>query len=151
VDEPDSSLTSAGEHTQTEIPVIHQSDKSSATACSTEIFSTRTICSVDARIGRREAIQLMQKVCDWFEENEPSSPVPFFLQRGIRLVGANYMDIAAELAPSSMEQLRTVLKPKEPSPGTSVSIAPQSAVSVAPTNQPPPAETSPGGYFSPFG
>ena len=151
VDEPAPSLTSAGEHTQTETPVIHQPDKSSASACSTEIFSTRMICSADARTGRREAIQLMQQVCDWFEENEPSSPVPFFLQRAIRLVGANFMDIAAELAPSSMEQLRTVLKPEEPSPGTSGSKAPQSAVPVAPADQPPPAETSSDGYFSPFG
>ena len=64
--------------------------------------------------GRRDAVRRMQELCRWFEENEPSSPVPYFLKRAIRSVGANLMDILADIAPHMQEQARTVLKPEMP-------------------------------------
>lgn len=64
--------------------------------------------------GRRDAVRCMQELCRWFEENEPSSPAPYFLKRAIRSVGANLMDILADIAPHLQEQARAVLKPEGP-------------------------------------
>lgn len=61
--------------------------------------------------GRRDAVRVMEQLCRWFEENEPSSPVPYFLKRAIRAVGANLMEILADIAPHLQEQAKIVLKP----------------------------------------
>lgn len=93
--------------------------------------------------GRQQAVEQLRRVCEWFETNEPSSPVPFFLRRAIRCVGANFMDIIEDIAPSAREQVRTVLHP-ETAPLASV------ATPAAPADSSPeqPAQE---GYFNPFG
>lgn len=104
--------------------------------------------TANPRVGRDEAVRLMQQLCDWFEENEPSSPVPYFLKRAIRAVGASFVELMADIAPIAQEQINTVLKPQTPSspaPG-SPSQPQQTASQPAPTSEP--VDT---GYFSPFG
>lgn len=116
----------------------------------------------DARSGREQAVRLMEQLCAWFEENEPSSPVPYFLRRAIRSVGANFMELMTDIAPQSRDQLQTVLKPGSSagvssSSGTPSGVAPGSAqaqaaapLPTAPAPAPePPAEAAE--FFSPFG
>ena len=46
----------------------------------------------------------------WFQKvggrEEPSSPVPILLRRAKRLVGKNFEELLADLAPGGMEELR---------------------------------------------
>lgn len=104
--------------------------------------------------GRQDAIRTMKALCQWFEENEPSSPVPYFLKRAIRCVGANLFDIVEDLAPQMKEQLKLILKPDPVEPHTApqhaapVSTpAPAPVAAPAPAPEPPPAQE----YFNPFG
>ena len=104
--------------------------------------------------GRQDAIRTMKALCQWFEENEPSSPVPYFLKRAIRCVGANLFDIVEDLAPQMKEQLKLILKPdpveprSAPQPAAPVSTpAPAPVAAPAPAPEPPPAQE----YFNPFG
>lgn len=104
--------------------------------------------------GRQDAIRTMKALCQWFEENEPSSPVPYFLKRAIRCVGANLFDIVEDLAPQMKEQLKLILKPDPveprtaPQPAAPVSTPAPAPVAVpAPAPEPPPAQE----YFNPFG
>ena len=104
--------------------------------------------------GRQDAIRTMKALCQWFEENEPSSPVPYFLKRAIRCVGANLFDIVEDLAPQMKEQLKLILKPDPveprtaPQPAAPVSTpAPAPVAATAPAPEPPPAQE----YFNPFG
>lgn len=104
--------------------------------------------------GRQDAIRTMKALCQWFEENEPSSPVPYFLKRAIRCVGANLFDIVEDLAPQMKEQLKLILKPDPveprtaPQPAAPVSTpAPAPVAAPAPAPEPPPAQE----YFNPFG
>ena len=104
--------------------------------------------------GRQDAIRTMKALCQWFEENEPSSPVPDFLKRAIRCVGANLFDIVEDLAPQMKEQLKLILKPDPveprtaPQPASPVSTpAPAPVAAPAPAPEPPPAQE----YFNPFG
>lgn len=98
--------------------------------------------------GRQQAVEQLRRVCEWFEANEPSSPVPYFLRRAIRCVGANFMDILEDIAPSAREQVRTVLRPD-----TAQSAVPQPSTPLPPAPAPAesPAEESATGFFNPFG
>lgn len=108
--------------------------------------------------GRQDAIRTMKALCQWFEENEPSSPVPYFLKRAIRCVGANLFDIVEDLAPQMKEQLKLILKPdpveprtvpQAPLPVSTPAPAPIAAPAPAPAPapEPPPAQE----FFNPFG
>ncbi len=47
---------------------------------------------------RDGAIKAMDKIITYFEQNEPSSPIPLLLTRAKRCVGKNFLELAQELA-----------------------------------------------------
>lgn len=53
---------------------------------------------------REDVMRVLDKCCDYFARNEPSSPVPLLLQRAKRLVSKNFMEIMADLAPSGVAE-----------------------------------------------
>ena len=60
---------------------------------------------VVGEIGSREdAIRMLEKISEYFERNEPSSPVPFLLKRTKKLVTKDFMAILHDLAPGGTEQ-----------------------------------------------
>ncbi len=54
--------------------------------------------------SREEAIRLLDKISEYFERHEPSSPVPFLLKRAKKLVTKDFMAILNDLAPGGAEQ-----------------------------------------------
>lgn len=70
--------------------------------------------SVQART-RAEALMLLKKGCDYFRTSEPTSPVPYLVERALRMAEMNFMDILAEIDPSGVERGRDILgvKPSE--------------------------------------
>ena len=54
--------------------------------------------------SREEAIRLLDKICEYFNRHEPSSPVPFLLKRAKKLVTKDFMAILNDLAPGGAEQ-----------------------------------------------
>jgi len=54
--------------------------------------------------SREEVIRLLDKMCNYFYQYEPSSPVPLLLQRAKRLVAKNFMDILRDLTPDAVGQ-----------------------------------------------
>lgn len=60
---------------------------------------------VVGEIGSREdAIRMLDKIGEYFERYEPSSPVPFLLKRTKKLVTKDFMAILNDLAPGGAEQ-----------------------------------------------
>lgn len=60
---------------------------------------------VVGEIGSREdAIRMLDKICEYFNRYEPSSPVPFLLKRAKKLVTKDFMAILNDLAPGGAEQ-----------------------------------------------
>jgi type VI secretion system protein ImpA len=54
--------------------------------------------SVPGEISSRDsAISAMGRIIEYFEKNEPSSPVPFLLKRAQRCVGKNFLELVHEL------------------------------------------------------
>ncbi len=61
--------------------------------------------------SRQSAIAQLDSVIQWFEKNEPSSPIPYLLKRAQRCVGMNFMLLLDELA-ATKEGAESILKPE---------------------------------------
>lgn len=58
--------------------------------------------------SREDVIRALDKVSEYYERNEPSSPVPFLLRRAKRLVKKDFMEIMRDLAPDGVSQAETI-------------------------------------------
>jgi type VI secretion system protein ImpA len=68
--------------------------------------------------SRQDVVRLLDRICDYYKQSEPSSPVPFLLRRARALVDMDYMQILENLTPDALAQAQVI------------------------TGQSPPAETS---------
>jgi type VI secretion system protein ImpA len=64
--------------------------------------------------SRQEVLELLDKICAYYEVFEPASPVPLLLKRAMRLVTMNFMEIIEELAPEGLSKVVMLCGPKEP-------------------------------------
>lgn len=58
--------------------------------------------------SRQDAIQSMDRISEYFRQNEPSSPVPLLMERAKRLVAKDFMEIIQDLAPDGVRQAKLV-------------------------------------------
>jgi type VI secretion system protein ImpA len=56
----------------------------------------------------RDVLNALTLVCEYYKKNEPSSPVPIFIERGMRLVGKNFMDVLKDIAPDGLDQANVI-------------------------------------------
>lgn len=65
--------------------------------------------AVGGRINSRDdVIRVLDKVCEYYARNEPSSPVPMLLRRAQRLVSKDFMEILRDLVPDGVSQAETI-------------------------------------------
>jgi type VI secretion system protein ImpA len=60
-----------------------------------------------------DVLRRIDEICEYFERNEPSSPVPILLKRARRLVGMNFSDVLKNIAPGAMSDLQTLVGPDD--------------------------------------
>ncbi|MFZ4479342.1 MAG: type VI secretion system protein TssA [Rhodoferax sp.] len=58
--------------------------------------------------SRDDVRRSLQRVCDYLERHEPSSPSSLFARRAERMLGMGFLDIMQELAPDAMSHLQTL-------------------------------------------
>lgn len=58
--------------------------------------------------SRHDVIRAFELVLKYYEDNEPSSPVPLLVQRAKRLVPLSFTDAMKELAPAGLKELQVV-------------------------------------------
>lgn len=58
--------------------------------------------------SREEVIFAIDGICKYFEKYEPSSPVPFLLQRAKKLLSMNFMEILKDLTPDAVSQAENI-------------------------------------------
>jgi type VI secretion system protein ImpA len=64
---------------------------------------------VPGAIGTRdEAMKTLDAVAAFFRANEPSSPVPLFIERAKRLVGKDFLAVLEDVIPDSVAQAKSV-------------------------------------------
>jgi type VI secretion system protein ImpA len=65
--------------------------------------------------SRQDAIKALDSVADFFRRNEPSSPIPLFVERAKRLVAKDFLEVLADIVPDAVITARSAggLKPEE--------------------------------------
>lgn len=58
--------------------------------------------------NRDDVLRLLDRICDYFDRNEPSSPVPLLLRRAQRLVAKDFMEILRDLTPDGVAQAQLI-------------------------------------------
>ncbi len=58
--------------------------------------------------NRRDAIMMIDKICDYFAKHEPSNPAPLLLLRAKRLIDMNFVDIIRDMVPEGLVQIETI-------------------------------------------
>ena len=56
----------------------------------------------------KEALLAIEKVCQYFDRHEPSSPVPMLLRRAQRLVSKNFAEVIADICPDAMSRIEMI-------------------------------------------
>jgi type VI secretion system protein ImpA len=65
--------------------------------------------ALSGQIGTdQEALKAMDMILTYYEQNEPSSPVPLLVKRAKRLVGKSFVDIIRDISPDAMSQVQAV-------------------------------------------
>ncbi len=57
---------------------------------------------------RADVQRELDRLCEWFERNEPSHPAPLLLRRAQRLMGMNFMEIIQDMAAGGADQVQTI-------------------------------------------
>lgn len=80
----------------------------------TGVSGTTTATAAAARSGslqainsRQDAIIALDAVATYFRLNEPSSPIPLFIERAKRLVAKDFLEVLADIAPDALSQARS--------------------------------------------
>jgi type VI secretion system protein ImpA len=63
-----------------------------------------------------DVIRVLDRVCEYYERTEPSSPVPLLLRRAKKLVRKNFIEIIQDLTPDSLRQIQVISGPTEEPP-----------------------------------
>ncbi len=76
----------------------------------TSTASARSAVSLGGEINSRvDVIRVLDKICDYYARNEPSSPVPLLLQRVKRLVSMDFMELIKNLASDGIPQVEKIM------------------------------------------
>jgi type VI secretion system protein ImpA len=70
-----------------------------------------TFSANSAPLTRAEIARQLDRMCAYYAEHEPSSPVPLLLRRAKRLTTMQFVDIVRELAPGGMGEIDTLQGP----------------------------------------
>jgi len=68
---------------------------------------TGQLVAVGAIRSRQDAIRALDAVATFFRNNEPSSPVPMFVERAKRLVSKDFLEVLADIAPDGLSQAKS--------------------------------------------
>jgi type VI secretion system protein ImpA len=81
-----------------------------ASLTSDDVAGTESGASVVIGVGsirsREDAVRALDAVTEFFRRNEPSSPVPLFVERAKRLVAKDFLEVLADMAPDALAQAK---------------------------------------------
>ena len=58
--------------------------------------------------GHEDVVRMLDRICDYYARNEPSSPVPLLLQRARRLVTKDFVGMVQDLVPDCLAQIEAI-------------------------------------------
>jgi len=80
-------------------------EEAGAAAGTAAVAGPAAAFAVDGEIrSRDDVIRVLDRICEYYERHEPSSPLPMLLRRAKRLATMSFLDILRELAPDGVAQ-----------------------------------------------
>jgi len=61
--------------------------------------------------GHADVVRCIDEICEYYEQIEPSSPLPILLKRARRLVGKTFADVLKDIAPGGLAELQMLSGP----------------------------------------
>jgi type VI secretion system protein ImpA len=58
--------------------------------------------------SREDVVRLLHKICEYYVQAEPSSPVPLVLKRAARLAEMDFMEIIKDMSPEAIAQIQRI-------------------------------------------
>lgn len=58
--------------------------------------------------SRLEAFNSISLICEYFEVNEPASPVPLLLRRAQNMIGKSFIEIMKDMSPDSLQRIEII-------------------------------------------
>jgi type VI secretion system protein ImpA len=58
--------------------------------------------------SREDVIKALEKICQYYARNEPSSPLPLLLTRAKRLASKSFLEIVQDLTPGALAQIQAL-------------------------------------------
>ncbi len=99
---PEAAGTAAADDVETARNVA--ADTSTVPASATGGAAVQTVGAIRSR---QDAIRALDAVAEFFRQNEPSSPVPLFVERAKRLVAKSFLEVLADVAPEGLAAARS--------------------------------------------
>lgn len=62
--------------------------------------------------SRDDVIRILDRVCEYMERTEPSSPAPLLIRRAQRLMSRSFVEIIQDLAPGSLSDIQKLAGPE---------------------------------------
>jgi type VI secretion system ImpA family protein len=59
--------------------------------------------------GRAEALLLLKKGAEYFQNQEPNSPIPLLIDRAVRIAGMSFLELIEDIAPDALSRGRDIL------------------------------------------
>ena len=59
--------------------------------------------------SRQDVVRILERICEYYERTEPSSPVPLLLRRAQRMAEMDFLQIVDELTPAMRSQLEPIV------------------------------------------
>jgi type VI secretion system protein ImpA len=84
-------------------------------AASAPRAAAATAASLTSVSTRADAMRLLDIVCRYYEQHEPSSPLPMMIARARRLADKGFLEILQDLAPDGLQQAANIVQPRDPS------------------------------------
>jgi len=86
-------------------PALHAGDAPSTAAAANSASAAQAELT-GAVTSREDVVRLLDRISDYYQHCEPSSPVPLLLQRCKRLASASFVDIVRDVAPDAVSQVQ---------------------------------------------
>ena len=68
---------------------------------------------VGAIASREDAIRALEAVATFFRSNEPSSPIPFLVERAKRLISRDFFEVLADITPDAVSSAKSAVGLRE--------------------------------------
>ncbi|GHV42096.1 type VI secretion protein [Spirochaetia bacterium] len=59
--------------------------------------------------SRTEALMMLRKGAEYFQKQEPNSPIPLLINRALRFADMNFIDLLADIAPDALNRGKDIL------------------------------------------